>query len=177
MRLQDVFVKNSTTPFIPPKRFLEDLFRLDNGRLRIRWSEEQQQWCLERKVVRAIQYVKNLPQYKHRFIKDLQQWATFENDSWVRARDGYVLIGYYYPYALKYPDWIIRDIQFNDINKHGGWKKVANLIEAREERKRAQLERDQSWERREWAEDMYEDWQWRQGCRASVPSNYDQIKR
>lgn len=179
MKIADGFVKHpAASPSSMPKWFLEKLYQIGNGRLRLRWSEEYSQWALEIKVTRASQYIKDLPHYKHRWSAATGHIVrTFENDSWVRARDGYMLVGYYYPYALKYPDWILNDIQFNDMRRFvGGPAEVARIVEERESRERNIRNKDDSQSNYDWAEDFYNTELWRQGNRAAVPANYDQVQ-
>lgn len=173
-RLKDCFVKRNA-PYLPTKRLIEELYRVGDGRLRIRWSTRRGQWCLEERAAPSF-FGGYLPPIGVRVLvgpKGHQREEYVENDSYVRLIDGYQLVGYYTVETLHYPDWLIRDIESNDKRRHGGTLlKVLAKIEEREEKQKAITEKDAAWARREISEDIYYDWNWRQGERVAVPTNY-----
>lgn len=177
MKLADVFQKDHFTPYSPSRWFLEELYKLDPeapGMLRVRWSQERQMWALERKQRAKIQYVNWLPQFKLRYPNGKNNPPKYiQNDSWLRARDGYVLIGFYTPEALRFPEWVLKDIQAHDMRRLGGWEAIDKKIN--EEERAADEKRDKAaaQERYDFSVDFYNSEQWRQGERAAVPRNYE----
>lgn len=171
MNLSDVIVMSSTMPYVPKIHVLKELWALDNGRLRVRWSDEMQKWCVERKIVHAIQYINSLSHYKKRFINGV--WDEIENDSWIRARDGYILIGYHD--ATPHLDsWLIRNLRYYDIRRFsGGVKEVELLILREEEKKLEAMNRRHTREREDIAMDFYNDEVYRQGERVYVPDKVE----
>ena len=166
MNLSDVIVMSSTMPYVAKIHVLKELWHLDQGRLRIRWSDEMQKWCVERKVVYAVTYVNSLPHYKKRHGEDV------ENDSWIRARDGYILIGYH-DATPHLDDWLIRNLRFYDIRRFSGGIKEVELLMLREEEKKLEaMNRRHALEREVISKDFYNDEVYRQGERVYVPPDY-----
>ncbi len=169
------FVKKNA-PYQPTARLIEELHRVGEGRLRLRWSQRQLKWCLEEKAAPSFfgGYLPNVGLKVKVGPKGKEKIEWIENDSYVRLVDGYQLVGYYTVETLHYPDWLIRDIESNDKRRHGGsLLKVLDKIEAKEAQVAVTKEKDATWERREISEDIYNDWNWRQGERVAVPRNYD----
>lgn len=162
MSWKQVLVHTPFMPYTPPDHFLKGLYALDPT-LRLRWSDEVQKWCLEKKVVRAIEYINSLPHYKK--VKGVE----VENDSWVRARDGYILIGFYRPQPVL-ADWTLHLLRHNDMRRFSGGAKEVELQMVRQEEKEIEARnRRDSWINREIAEDFYSSECWRQGERVTVP--------
>lgn len=168
MRYSDVFVKKDA-PYTPPAYLLQQLYSMDDGRLRLRWSVEKQKWCLERKELCGIEYVQTLPQYKKR------NGIVVENDSWVRAKDGYILCGYFDPLP-HLGQWVIRNLQYFNIRRIGGAQAAEMELQRLEEKERTEQERAASISREDFAKSFYDDEVWRQGERAVVPKQYEDIR-
>jgi hypothetical protein len=174
MKVKDCFVYTSTTPYKPSKRFLEGLYRIAEGRLRVRWSDMHDKWVLEEKITRCrIAFTHHIPQYilRRKGVKTV----GVPNDSFIRARDGYFLVGYYDRETLYYPDWVLRDIARHDFRRYDGWKNVLQQVEDRERRAAESLDRRHQEERRFMSEEIYNSWTWQQGERVAVPQQYEHI--
>lgn len=169
MRYQDVFVKKDA-PYTPPSYLLRQLYQMDNGRLRLRWSVEQQKWCLERKELCGVEYIKTLPHIK------IRNGRVVENDSWVRARDGYVLCGYFDPQPLL-GSWVIRNLQYFDIRRMGGAERAEIELRRQDEKERARQERVNSARLEAISKDVWDSWTWKQGERAAVPRGYAEVNK
>lgn len=170
-RWRKCLVPSSSLPYVPPRSLLEDLYRHDDGRLRLRWSQRQEKWALERQVLRPIEYIRTLPHYlRIQVAKNV--FNVVENDEWVRARDGYILVGHYAPQPVL-GEWVIKNLRYYDLRRFaGGWKEaeleVLRFEESQEERKEAHHRQ----RLQDISSDMYENAQWRQGERAAVPRSY-----
>lgn len=170
-RSEQCLVRTSSMPYCPPRSLLEELYRLDDGRLRLRWSEDKEKWAVERRVSRPVEYISSLPHWRRKKVGH-DGVITVENDVWVRARDGYILIGHYAPQPLL-SDWVIKNLQFYDIRRYrGGWREAELETIRAEEKRIEQKEKADSWRWREISEDFYTREQWRQGEKAAVPANY-----
>lgn len=62
---------------VAPEQFVKDLERNFHGRMRIRWSNQKQEWQIEEKITRGL-----LP----------DEYTNGENDHAIRLRDGYGLV-------------------------------------------------------------------------------------
>jgi hypothetical protein len=153
---------------------LEELYRLNNGRLRLRWSQRQEKWAVEGQVLRPIEYIRTLPPFlRIRIAKNV--FRVVENDEWVRARDGYLLIGHYAPQPVL-GDWVIKNLRYYDLRRFsGGWKEAELEVIRFEERREERKEAHHRQRLRDISDDMYEDAQWRQGERAAVPRPYGEV--
>lgn len=174
MRQSVCFVQRHS-PYRPTQHLLDELWRVGSGRLRIRWSQRQQKWCLEEKIASQVYggYVPSIGIKVQVGPKGHMREEWIENDSYVRMVDGYALVGYYDVGTLQYPDWLIRDIQSNDKRVHGGsFLEVLKKIEEREDRTAHAKEAAASDDRNRWAVDLYDSWRWKQGERRAVPRNY-----
>lgn len=167
--LDQVFVRTVATPYVPARSLLWALHQLDDGRLRLRWSDRYEQWCLERRVACGIEYITTLPQWVRR--KDR---VVVENDTWVRARDGFILLGHYDPLP-HLGHWLIHNLQYYNIRRLGGAGEVDLMLTRQEEQRVASLDRDLSRDVTAAAGDFFEHEQWRQGERAAVPQQYGGI--
>jgi hypothetical protein len=168
--VESVFVRTASTPYVPARSLLWSLFQLDDGRLRLRWSDRYEKWCLERRVACGIEYLTSLPQWVTR-----KDGVLVENDTWIRARDGTVLIGFYDPLP-RLDHWLIRDLQRYNIRRLGGAQAVELMMLRQEEHRRASLDRDLSRDVTAAAGEFYEHEQWRQGEKAAVPARYEEIR-
>ncbi len=172
MRWQDTLVKTSSIPYYPQPSLLRSLFSLDDGRLRLRWSDFESKWALERKSTFTLEYINTLPRYRTQ-----PNGYKVENDSWIRARDGYVLIGHYDP-EPHLGHWVIDRLRFYDMRRFsGGWKEVDLLMCREEEQKQKQQDHHYELVREGISKDFFEREQWRQGNRAAVPKHYGKISK
>jgi hypothetical protein len=105
-----------------PKWFLNEL-RVFDPDLRVRWSRRTETFHLERRVTRSLHP------------------GTIRNDHWhddyIRAQDGYVLVGIIRPGLFSRT--IFDKLRAADLWSNGGWARVCRKIEefeeAEEERK------------------------------------------
>ncbi len=134
MRYQDCYYRSGWDPYPIAQRFLKRLSRFDGGRLRLRWSPEREKWILERKLVHGVEFVHRVPEYKKRFSPATGIVYEIPNDMYAAARDGYTIIDYINPVPPP-GDWLITNLQFNDIRRWGGSKQFARTLEAHEARK------------------------------------------
>lgn len=165
-----VLYRSSSMPYEPARSLLWALYQIDDGRLRLRWSDRNQHWCLERKVACGIEYIATLRHWVKR--KDS---VVVENDSWVRARDGYILIGHYDP-VPRLDHWLIRNLQYYDMRRLGGAHEVELLLTRQEERTAEAQDRALTRDVTAAAGEFFEHEQWRQGERAAVPRRYEEIR-
>lgn len=100
-----------------PAWFARELRAFDSD-LRIRWSRRLQLWQIERRVRRGLHP------------------GTIRNDGWhddfIRAQDGYMLVASARPGKLGRS--IFQKLRDSDLWANGGWQKVADELEAAEER-------------------------------------------
>lgn len=161
-----VYCRGPADPYRPAAHVLRFLHCLDPGRLRLRWSQRFKQWHLERKVMAATEYIKRLPHYVR-----FRDGSACENDSWVRARDGYILVRAF-DALPQLGDWTIRELQWGDP-----WRLTAEEIHLRmlreEERRNTAQQRAFHNRIEDIAKDQFEDMVWRGGERVAVPGNYE----
>lgn len=167
MNCRVVSVNPSQFPYKPPAYLVRGLYHLD-PLLRLRWSESEQKWCLEKKLLARVEYIKSLPHFKKR------RGVYVENESWIRAREGHILIGHYDPQP-QLGEWVLRNLQMYDMRRIGGWKEAELQILRAEEKLAESKERAAKGERWDMAVDFWESEQWRQGNRAAVPKKYEEI--
>jgi len=166
---KQVLIHTPFMPYIPPDYILKELYCLD-PQLTIRWSDEVQKWCIEKKILQSVQYINSLPHYKKRCGTEV------ENDSWIRARNGSVLIGFYNAQPAL-GDWVVRNLRYYDIRRFvGGAKEVELQMVRAEEKAIEDRNRRDSWTNKEIGEDFYNSEVWRQGERVAVPSAYKTTK-
>lgn len=168
MRYDHCWVK-ANAPYKPDHAFLKQLHYLRDGRLRVRWSQREQRWAIELQIARPIEYVTSLQPY----IKTRRNgvMVEVENDSWHRARDGYILVGYCDPQP-RLGDALIHTLRFGDVERLGGADAINLLMTRAEERKRDLLDRQHKTERHNLFDEVYEDLKWRLGERVAVPKTY-----
>lgn len=173
MSWRDAHCKTTFDPYKLNPSFVKALYNVDNGRLRIRWSQRDEMWHIERKVGRMVSYIPRLGHYRKRFLNPPtnSEFVWVENDSWIRARDGYILIDTIYP--RPHPDhWLIRNLEYYRLERWGGGEKAAQKLEQMEQ---VAWERKLQRDRDRWyaiAEDVHDSWNWESGQRVAVPSNY-----
>ena len=160
-----VYLRGPADPYKPAAHFLRFLGHLDKG-LRLRWSQRWSKWHLERRASHAVEYIKRLAQY----VKS-PTGAMVENDSWIRARDGYVLVRTFDPLP-QFGDWTIHVLQWGDPWRVDPKAREA-LLFAQEHNEEASKKRAFHNQVEAIAKDQYEDMVWRGGERSVVPANYE----
>jgi hypothetical protein len=162
--MTSVYVRGPADPYIPAAHFLRFLAHLDKG-LRLRWSQRWSKWHLERRVARAVEYIKRLSQY----VKN-PEGAMVENDSWIRARDGYVLVRAFDPLPM-FGDWTITALRWGDPWRVDLRAREA-LLFAQERDEELSKKRAFDTKIEAIAKDEYENMVWRGGERVAVPATY-----
>ena len=152
------YLKSSSDPYAPPAYFLRFLNQFDQGRLRLRWSQRTNQWHIERKEAASIEYIKSLPQYIRGCV----------NDSWIRARDGYILVSTL-PALPHLGDHSISTLRFTDPWRLGARALDLQLIRQEEKKKEAQT-RDFHNTVDSLAKDEFQEMIWKGGERIAVPA-------
>lgn len=98
-----------------PSWFVRELEAFDPD-LRLRWSPRLELWQLERRVRRSLHP------------------GTIATDGWhddlIRARDGYLLVASVPPNGLG--RGIFQKLRNSDLWSNGGWKKIADDLDAAE---------------------------------------------
>lgn len=170
-RWEKCLVPSSSLPYRPSRSLLQELYRISDGRLRLRWSQRFEKWAVEEQVRRPISYVSNLPRYQRRWIT-AHDFLVVENDEWVRARDGYSLVGHLHPQP-RLSDWMIRNLRYYDLRRFsGGWKDAEREVLEFEARQAQQRDANHQQRRIDISNDFYEREQWRQGEKSVVPRSY-----
>lgn len=158
------YVRGPADPYTPAAHFLRWLAQFDTA-LRLRWSQRWSKWHLERKTAHAMEYVKHLARY----VKSPSR-AVVENDSWIRARDGYTLVRTFDPLPA-FGDWTIRELCWGDP-----WRMSADALSrqllAQEEKHVHSVNRKFDNTVEATAKDDYESMVWAGGERIAVPANY-----
>jgi hypothetical protein len=107
-----------------PDWFLQELKAFD-PLLRLRWSVRHEAWQLERQVAWGL--------HPGTISKDT------DSDSYIRARDGYVLVATIPPHGLARS--VFAKLRASDLWAHGGWKRVADQMDAFD-----QMQEERTWE-------------------------------
>jgi hypothetical protein len=177
MRISDTLVVSTAMPYTPPFSFLEELYRIDGGRLRVRWSEEGQAWVLERKYARASHNrPRGLPRYI--YCPDGHGGAYLaERDKWIQMRDGYIHVTYWPPRALYSPDLVLRHLKFSDMARFRTPLDAARAIEAQEDQDAERKETSARDRIHNLTVDEYDHLQWKIGNRVAVPKRYADVSR
>lgn len=123
----------------PPAWFTEELAKFDPG-LRVRWSAQRQMWALERQVKRAL----------HPGTLN----GDTEDDEYVRARDGFLLVGHIPPRGIS--RYVFQTLEQNDMWKRGGWERYIREVEDAEESADEEKWRKITAQNRDLAKDLYE---------------------
>jgi hypothetical protein len=124
---------------IAPEWFLRELEAFD-PHLRLRWSARRELWQLERKILRGL----------HPGTIFCDGW----HDESIRARDGYILVASIPPDRLTRA--VFARLRASDLWSNGGWKRVADQLDAYDE-----IQEEKSWENfssnvRDASKDVYE---------------------
>ena len=104
----------------PPKEFVKQLQQYDHH-LRVRWSDRDQEWRIERKISRG------------RWISP-SAYNDHETEDFYSARDGYVLA--FTARQNQLDDRILFTLWATDLQRRGGAQAVADEIEQKEEQAR-----------------------------------------
>lgn len=137
---------------------------------RIRWSERQECWLLERKARYARANI-NPALYPREAV-----------DTFIQLRDGYYTAGRYSPNGLPPVDLLVRILRANDTalmdipgatpeEQANAWCDMAEEVEAEAKRRAALAE---TFEATGIGSEMYDQLAWAEGRRVSVPSNYSE---
>lgn len=146
------------------KSFLISLWNVDNGRIRLRWSEEHEKYAVERKVTFSMQWKDDLEACRVR----KSDGRTVLRDSWIQAHDGYVPIDLIHP-ASPIESRLVENLQYFDLARWGGSKEFLKHIEEMEQLREIakEKEHDDAWYNL--ASDSYDQQFWANGERVTVP--------
>lgn len=124
---------------IAPGWFLRELEAFDPA-LRLRWSDSQMLWHLERKIAKG---------------KPVETLRTdSESDEVIRAREGYLLVASVPPGGLNRT--IFEKLRACDLWALGGWEKVEREIVEAEEREEQKRDDDFAADIRSYTREVYE---------------------
>lgn len=160
-----VYIKGPADPYKPASYFLRFLHNLDTG-FRLRWSQRVDRWQLERKAACAMSYITHLPQYVKR-----TDGAVVENDSWSRARDGYLLVRDFAPLP-QFGDWTIREMQWGDPHRLGA-RQIEDALFQQERATKMAQKRAFDNKIEAVAKEQFQEMIWTGGERVAVPTNYN----
>ena len=166
-----VWCRTPFDPYAPDPSFLRRLAKFDEGRVRLRWSYDRHKWSIERKMTATVEYVHAIPEYVQRFHPVTQMWEEVPNETYITARDGYLVIDYVSPETPPH-DWLIHNLQKYDIRRLGGAKEVVRKLEALEEARKEQKDKASSEELRFIASESYDHLKRRMGEQSFVPKDY-----
>lgn len=160
-------VTNEPRQFRPS--FLKSLWNVDNGRIRLRWSEEHEKYVIERKAAPGMSWIPDLQEFKKN-----KKGRLVRRDSYIQAQDGYVTIDMANASA-PFESRLCENLRFYNLERWGGSKGFIQHVDEMELRRQVEKEKDQDDRWEHIANEQYEDMIWRSGERATVPSNYDAI--
>jgi hypothetical protein len=129
-----------------PAWFLKELAEFDSD-LRCRWSARTETFHLERRVTRSL----------HPGTIRCDDY----HDDYIRARDGYVLVGIIRPGLFSRT--IFEKLRASDLWANGGWEKMARTIEEFEEAEEAKKWADYGDELKAQSAELYETMKIRDG--------------
>lgn len=170
---QQCWYRTANDPYSLDTNFIKRLAKFDNGRIRIRWSHARQKWAVERKMIHTVQYVHAVPEVIRKQHPQTKQWYSVLNETYITARDGYIVIDYIDVQPVPH-DWVIHNLQVNDMRR---WGSTAKVIEAMEKMEQSRIERkhkDHADRMLAKAEDAYDILKKQAGEIVYVPSNYTQ---
>jgi len=121
-----------------PDWFIKELRAFDSD-LRLRWSPRLELWQLERKVRRSL----------HPGTIRCDGW----HDDYIRARDGYLLVASLPPNGFS--KTVFEKLRNADLWSQGGWKKIADAVDAYEDQMEEEKWRKFSEEMRDYSKDVY----------------------
>jgi hypothetical protein len=131
---------------LAPGWFLHELELFDPS-LRCRWSERTNMFQLERKITHSIPINTSVNDTEH--------------DDYVRAREGYILVGVISPDGFNRS--IFEKLKASDLWANGGWEAMADMIEAYEESEEKRNNEAFEREIRETSRELYHLLKMRQG--------------
>jgi hypothetical protein len=163
--------KTSWDPYTLDSKFLKRLAAFDDGRIRLRWSVDKNKWAVERKVLCGIEYVPRMDEWKKRIdIKTGKQYVV-PNETYILARDGYIIIDYLHAHPEP-KDWIIENLRYSDIRRWGGSKQFTRKLEAQERLREEHKEKARKEKFRHLASEAWEDLKRKYGERVFVPRKF-----
>lgn len=135
---------------------------------RMRWSERQECWLLEKRASYARTDIN-----PEKYPKDAV-------DTFIQRRDGYFLSGEYHAKYLPQIDRLLTYLRSQDpvrmgLNPEKPLEEAARLataIEAREAEERRRVRQSQTYEGSGVGGELYDRLAWEEGRRVSVPGNY-----
>lgn len=170
MRWQDCWKRTGTDPQHFSRDFLKRLWRFANGRVRVRWSEEFEQWVIEFKTSAAIERIPSLQQWKMMWNGTKQVFV--ENDSWIQACDGYVTIDRIHPKA-QIEQRLIENLEYFNLERWGGSAAFIREVDAQTQMREMLLKKKHSDKNRAIAESVYDTLKHALGEAAFVPTPKD----
>lgn len=170
MRWQDCWKRTGTDPQHFSRDFLKRLWRFANGRVRVRWSEEFEQWVIEYKTSASIERIPSLQQWKPMWNGTKQVFV--ENDSWIQACDGYVTIDRIHPKA-QIEQRLIENLQYFDLARWGGSAAFIREVDEQTVMRERLMKKKHSDKNRAIAEDVYDTLKHAMGEAAFVPTPKD----
>lgn len=135
---------------------------------RMRWSDRQECWLLEKKAAYS------------RVDIDPKKYPKEAVDTFIQRRDGYYLSGSYPANHLPQIDRLLAYLRSQDPVRMGlnpnkpleEAARIATAIEAREAEERRRVRKSQTYEGSGVGGELYDRLAWEEGRRAAVPSNY-----
>lgn len=148
------YVRGAHDPYTPSAYVRRALHVFDPA-IRLRWSQQTGTWHVERKVMCAMHYITTLPHYVR----------GVENDSWIRARDGVILVRSFPPQP-PLGEWALTLLRWGDPWRTTYAQRELDLLR-QEERERQS--RDNAFHTRveAVAKEQYDDMVWRGGERVA----------
>ena len=140
---QQCWYRTSFDPCALSPDFLKRLYKFDSGRIRLRWSYDRRKWAVERKSMHSVEYVHKIPEYIPRVLKPEGIKIIVPNETYIIARDGYLVIDYLDPQPIPH-DWVIFNLQANDIRRLGGAKEYIRKLERVEDLRKDKKNKDHS---------------------------------
>ena len=161
-------VSNEPRQFRPS--FLKSLWNVDNGRIRLRWSEEYEKYVIERKAFPGMTWLPKLQEFKKRKTDG----RLVRRDSFIQAQDGYISIDMANASA-PFEGRLCDNLRFYNLERWGGSKGFIRHMEEMELMRNVAKEKEQDDRWAQIANNQYEDMIWRSGERGVVPRNFDEI--
>lgn len=169
----DCWYRTGFDPYSLSVDFLKRLHRYDNGRIRLRWSADRQKWAVERKSVTSVEVVKGISESVTRYDSSGRMYEA-PSESYILARDGYLVIDYIDPQPGP-GHWLIHNLEYADIRRWGGSKEFIRKLEAFEEFRAKQKQKQNSERWRYLASESYDTLKRAYGEQAFVPKEYEQV--
>lgn len=159
------YCANEYAPYKPPAHVIRRLYYLADGRLRLRWSREREQWAVEIRTHRPIHTSLVTPRAHYKLGVG---GYVVERDMWICQRDGYSILGYW-DAQPPLGDWCIHSLQLNDMRRLGGAERVNQMLLDQEAKQATAQNRANSNDNQAFFAEFYRDEQRRQGEVGFVP--------